>query len=89
MLAVMILNERDKEALVIDLLNKGNTTREIAKQARISFSDIKKIRMKETGDVSEDQKQEDQKKKQLSIPSQAFRLLFWCLSETPLYFIKS
>ncbi len=70
----MILNRQQKEKLIIDLLNQGVSVPQIAKQAHVSFSDIKKIRMKETGDVSEDQKQEDQKKKQLSIPSQAFRL---------------
>ncbi len=73
MLDDMIMNGQDKEALVIDLLNKGHTTREIAKQARVSFTDIKKIRMKATGEVSEKQ-QEDQKRKPLSIPSQAFKL---------------
>ncbi len=73
MLDVMIMNGQDKEALVIDLLNKGHTTREIAKQAHVSFFEIKKIRMKLTGDVSEEH-QEDQKKKPLSIPSKAFKL---------------
>ncbi len=70
----MILNRQQKEKLVIDLLNQGISVPQIAKQAHVSFSDIKKIRMKLTGDVSEDQKQEDQKKKPLSIPSQAFKL---------------
>ncbi len=73
MLAVMVLNEKEKEALVIDLLNKGQTTREIAKQAHVSFSYIKKIRMKLTGEVGEEQ-QDDKNKKPLSIPSQAFSL---------------
>ncbi len=70
----MILNRQQKENLVIELLNQGISVPQIAKQAHVSFTDIKKIRMKETGDVSEDQKQEDQKKKPLSIPSQAFKL---------------
>ncbi len=69
----MISNEKDKEALVIDLLNKDHTAREIAKVTHVSFSYIKKIRMKLTGDVSE-VSQEDQKKKPLSIPSQSFKL---------------
>ena len=70
----MILNRQQKENLVIDLLNQGISVPQIAKQAHVSFSDIKKIRMKSTGEVSEEQQQEDQKKKPLSIPSQAFKL---------------
>ena len=73
MLAVMILNEQDKEALVIDLLNQGNTARQIAKVAHVSFSYIKKIRMKLAGEVDEEQK-EVEMKKPLSIPSHAFKL---------------
>ncbi len=69
----MILNRQQKENLVIDLLNQGISVPQIAKQAHVSFTDIKKIRMKVTGDVSE-VNQEDQKKKPLSIPSQAFKL---------------
>ena len=69
----MILNRQQKETLVIDLLNQGISVQQIAKQAHVSFSAIKKIRMKLTGDVSEEQ-QEGQKKKPLSIPSQAFKL---------------
>jgi hypothetical protein len=74
MLAVMLLHQQDKEALVIDLLNNGHTTREIAKMAHVSFSYIKKIRMKSTWDANDEQQEEDQKKKPLSIPSQAFKL---------------
>ena len=73
MLDVMVLNEKEKEALVIDLLNKGHSAREIAKVAYVSFSLIRKIRMKLAGGVDEEQN-EDQKKKPLSIPSQAFKL---------------
>ncbi len=69
----MILNRQQKEALVIDLLNQGISVPQIAKQAHVSFSDIKKIRMKSTGEVSEEQ-QGGQKIKPLSIPSQAFKL---------------
>jgi hypothetical protein len=32
MLAIMLLSEKDKEALVIDMLNKYHSVREIAKQ---------------------------------------------------------
>src|SRR5919112_5438042 len=66
---VMVLNEKEKEALVIELLNKGLGSREIAKQAHVSFSYIKKTRAKLTGEVDE-----DEKKNPLSIPSRAFKL---------------
>ena len=62
MLDVMVLNEKEKEALVIDLLNKGHSAREIAKVAHVSFSLIRKIRMKLAGGVDEEQN-EDQKEK--------------------------
>jgi hypothetical protein len=67
MMNVMILSEKDKEALVIDMLNKGLTSREIAKQQHVSFSYIKKVRAKITEDV-------DDKKNPLSVPSKDFRL---------------
>ena len=69
-----VLSAKDKENLVIDLLKKGHTTREIAKIAHVSFSYIKKIRQKLTGEVNEEQQQGDQKKKPLSVSSQAFKL---------------
>jgi hypothetical protein len=65
----MILNEKEKEALVIELLNKGLPVRKIAKQAQVSFTYIKRIRMKLTGEVDK-----DEKKNPLSIPSRAFNL---------------
>ncbi len=68
----MLLGEQDKEALVTDLLNKGYNTREIAKMAHISFSYIKKIRQKLTGEVNEEK--DDPKNKTLSINSRAFKL---------------
>jgi transposase len=40
---VMLLSEKEKEALVIELLNKGLPVREIAKQVQVSFSFIKKV----------------------------------------------
>ena len=70
----MILNRQQKENLVIDLLNQGLSVPQIAKQAHMSFTDIKKIRMKITGEVSDEHRKEGQKKKLLSIPSQAFKL---------------
>jgi DNA-binding CsgD family transcriptional regulator len=67
MLGVMLLNEKEKEALVIELLKKGLTSREIAKHAHVSFTYIKMVRAKITGQVKEDNKP-------LSISSQAFKL---------------
>jgi hypothetical protein len=67
----MLPNEKDKEARVSDLLKKGHTTREIAKLARVSFSYIKTVRRKLTGEENEE---EVQKKKPMSISSQAFKL---------------
>ncbi|MDP9015708.1 MAG: hypothetical protein M3M87_02980, partial [Thermoproteota archaeon] len=59
--------------MVIELLNKEHTAREIAKMARVSFSYIKKIRMKLTGDANEE-KEDGQKKKPSSSQSHAFKL---------------
>jgi predicted transcriptional regulator len=69
MLGVMLLDQKDKEALVIDMLNKGHSAREIAKQAHASFTDIKKIRNKLTGEVNE-----EPQKKTISVSSKAFKL---------------
>ena len=66
---VMLLNEKEKEAMVIELLNKGLPVREIARQAHVSFSYIKKTKAKITGEVDE-----KEKKNPLSIPSRAFKL---------------
>jgi DNA invertase Pin-like site-specific DNA recombinase len=65
MLDVMALNVKDKEALVIDLLKKGYTTREIAKMANVSNTTIKKIGQKITNNDNEEKS--DQKKKPLSV----------------------
>jgi hypothetical protein len=46
----MFLNRQQKENLVIDLLNQGISFPQIAKQAHLSFSDVKRIRQKVTGD---------------------------------------
>ena len=67
-------NEKDKEKLVIDLLKKGYKTREIAKMAHVSNTTVKKNRQKLTAEAKEEQEQGDQKKKPLSISSQAFNL---------------
>ena len=65
---------KDKENHVIDLLKKGHKTREIAKLAHVSNTTVKKIRAKLTAEAKEEQEQGDQKKKPLSISSQAFNL---------------
>jgi hypothetical protein len=71
----MLSNEKDKENLVIDLLNKGHKTREITKLAHVSNTTVKKIRQQLTAKAKEEQEQQgDQRKKPLSISSQAFNL---------------
>ena len=71
----MLPNEKDKENLVIDLLKKGYKTREIVKLAHVSNTTVKKIRAKLTAGAKEGQVQQgDQRKKPLSISSQAFNL---------------
>lgn len=61
----MILSKREKEELVIKLLNEGLKYKDIAKQAHVSLSDISKIKRKITGEEIE---------KPLSVPSKAFQL---------------
>jgi transposase len=69
----MLPNEKEK--LVIDLLKKGYKTREIVKLAHVSNTTVKKIRAKLTAEAKEEQEQQgDQKKKPLSVSSQAFNL---------------
>ncbi len=70
----MILNRKQKEDLVIDLLNQGISFPQIAKQAHVSFTDIKRIRQKATGDDKETDEEAEKEKKAKSIPSQAFEL---------------
>jgi hypothetical protein len=64
------LSAKDKEALVIDLVKKGHTTREITKMAHVSNTTVNKTRQKITKNANED----DQKKKPLSVSSHAFKL---------------
>jgi DNA invertase Pin-like site-specific DNA recombinase len=42
-IALISLNRREKEKLIVDLYNAGSSYREIAKQARVSLRDIKPI----------------------------------------------
>jgi transposase len=67
---------KDKEKLVIELLKKGYKTREIVKLAHVSNTTVMKIRAKLTAEAKAEQQEQqgDQKKKPLSIPSQAFNL---------------
>ncbi len=71
----MILNKQQKEKLVIDLLNKGLTYPQIAKQAHVSFSEIKRIELMVTGDDKKVQDEGGEKdKKAKPIHCQAFEL---------------
>jgi hypothetical protein len=71
----MILNRKQKEKLVIDLLNQGFTYPQIAKRAHVSFSEIKRIELMVTGDDKRGRDEEKEKEKQAkSIHCQAFEL---------------
>ncbi len=67
----MALSSDEKEYLVIDLLNKNYTIREIAKSAHVSFSYIGNMRKKLAGKVINEN---EEGAKSLSVQSQAFRL---------------
>lgn len=67
----MILNQKEKENLVTDLLNKGHTVKQISKQAHVSFSDIAKIKRKVTGEEAIEKTKETKK----SLTAQSFELL--------------
>lgn len=54
---VMLLSKRAKEKLVVKLANEGKTTREIAKEVRISLKTIGQILTKVTGDDEDDKEQ--------------------------------
>jgi transcriptional regulator with XRE-family HTH domain len=66
----LVLSSKEKESLVIDLLNKNYTLREIAKMVHVSFSFIAKIRKKLAGEEYD----EEPSSRALSIDSQAFKL---------------
>ncbi len=70
----MILSKKEKEKLVIDLAEKGCTTRQIAKALRISLGDIGKTLKKYNGEECLDEK--------LSVSSQA--LLMFEKGQKPL-----
>jgi hypothetical protein len=71
----MVLNRQQKEALVIELLNKGYTYPQIAKRAHVSFSEIKRIELMVTGDDKKVEDEEKQKEKTAKpIHCQAFEM---------------
>ena len=51
-----IITRQERERLVLDLYNQGKTYREIAKEARISFSDIGVILNKVVEEKTEDRR---------------------------------
>ena len=87
----IITRRQERERLVLDLYNQGNTIREIAKQARMSFRDIgvilnKVVEEKEKGNELkqdfEKNKQQKEEQQQLSLSTQAYKL--FCEGKTPL-----
>ena len=54
-----ILTRQERERLVIDLYKQGKTIREIAKEARMSFRDIKVILNKAVEEKTEASKEQD------------------------------
>ena len=65
-----MLSTKEKKNMVVDLLDKGFTLREIAKSAHVSFSYVGKIRKRISGELAD----EKENAKPLSIHSQAFEL---------------
>jgi hypothetical protein len=71
----LILNKAEKEKMVIELAYQGKTTREIAKQVRISLRSIGQILNKVTGDdVANEDAEKQRRLKKLSPYAQAFRM---------------
>jgi transposase-like protein len=69
----MILSRQEKEKLVLDLYNQGKNTREIAQEARMSFSAIGAILKKAEEEKGAQGAQGEQEQK-LSLASQAYKL---------------
>jgi AraC-like DNA-binding protein len=67
----MILTQKEKEDLVIKLLEEQYSLREIAKRVHMSFSDISKIKRKVTGETIVEKETAE---KPISITSQSFKL---------------
>jgi hypothetical protein len=78
----MVLTRQERERLVLDLYNQGKTIREIAKEARISFRDIKIILNKTVEEKNREQQQDNnngvvennQQEPHLSLAAQAYKL---------------
>jgi hypothetical protein len=64
-----IITRQERERLVLELYNQGKTIREIAKEARMSFRDIKVIL-----DKVIEEKTEEQEQQHLSLSAQAYKL---------------
>jgi transposase len=80
-----ILTRQERERLVLNLYNQGKTIREIAKEARMSFRDIKVIlnkaveekaeALKEQDDNNDAEESKEQEQQQhLSLSAQAYKL---------------
>ena len=67
----MLLSKKEKEKRVIELANQGKTTKEIAKEVRISLRSIGKILNKATGD---DEDEKEQRLKDKSDYARAFKM---------------
>ena len=67
----MLLSKKEKEKRVVELANQGKTTREIAKEVRVSLRSIGKILNKETGD---DEAEKELKLKDKSDYAGAFQM---------------
>jgi hypothetical protein len=59
LIVVMILDKKEREELVLKLLNEGKTTREIAKLVHVSLKNIGIITRKATGDDNSDEDNEE------------------------------
>jgi hypothetical protein len=71
----LILSKEQKEKMVIELANQGKTTRQIAKEVRISLRAIGQILNKVTGDnVAIEEAEKQRRLKSLSPYAQAFRM---------------
>src|SRR5438067_13194858 len=66
----MVLTREEKERLVLDLYNQGKSTREIAKEVRMSFRDIGAILNKAMEEKETSKEQADK----VSKSTQAYKL---------------
>jgi hypothetical protein len=67
---LLLLSKKEKEKLVIELVNEGKTTREIAKAVHISLKDIGRIIHKVTGDdesLAEKEREKTRNKRGLNL----------------------